>query len=84
MYLPRDKAAQRAIGRFLDPEDGRYVPLNILLGMKQNEENFDKIKDMVDAWSFSDNDVSRDEPPRLIAKKGRISFKEGGKKWMTK
>ena len=42
------------------------------------------IKDMVDAWSFSDNDVSRDEPPRLIAKKGRISFKEGGKKWMTK
>jgi len=39
---------------------------------------------MADAWSFSDNDVSRGESPKLIAKNGDISFKEGSKKWVTK
>jgi hypothetical protein len=46
--------------------------------------HFDKIKGMADAWSFSDNDVSRGESPKLIAKNGDISFKEGSKKWVTK
>ena len=82
MYLPRQKSVQRAIGRFLDPNDGRYVPLNLLLGMTQNEAVFDKIKDMADSWSFSDNDVNRGEKPKLLAKKGAISFKKGGQKWM--
>jgi len=80
MYLPRQKSAQRAIGRFLDPNDGRYVPLNVLLGMTQNEQNFDKIKDVVDAWSFSDNDVKKGDSPTLIAKNGDMSYKKGDKK----
>lgn len=37
---------------------------------------------MADAWSFSDNDVSKENPPKLIAKKGKIAFKEGGNKWI--
>ena len=60
------------------------TPKNNAKPLPQNEQNFDKIKGMADAWSFSDNDVSRGESPKLIAKNGDISFKEGSKKWMTK
>ena len=52
--------------------------------MRQNEQNFDKIKEIADVWSFTDNDVEYGKPPKLIAKKGNLHFKEGGQKWIGK
>lgn len=64
MHLPREKAAERAIGRFMGKR-GRYVPLNVLLNdMKNNEENFDKLKHYASKWAFYNNDVPdvKDKP----------------------
>lgn len=84
MYLPRQKSAERAVKRFLGEKGGRYVPLEVLLGMKTNESTFDELKEMVDGWSFSDNDVGFDEAPKLVDKGGKFSYKEGGPVWKTK
>ena len=68
MHLPREKAAERAIGRFMG-ERGRFVPLNVLLNMKNNEENFDKLKKYASKWAFYNNDVpSKENKPILIDK----------------
>lgn len=68
MHLPREKAAERAIERFMG-NSGRYVPLNILLNMKNNEANFDKLKKYASKWAFYNNDVpSKDNKPILIDK----------------
>lgn len=68
MHLPREKAAERAIGRFMG-ERGRFVPLNVLLEMKNNEENFDKLKHYASKWAFYNNDVpSKENKPILIDK----------------
>lgn len=68
MHLPREKAAERAIGRFMG-DRGRYVPLKVLLGMKDNEANFDKLKKYASKWAFYNNDVpSKDDKPILIDK----------------
>ena len=37
--------------------------------MKDNEKNFDIIKEHVDAWSFYTSDVSHGESPVLLASK---------------
>lgn len=84
MYLPRQKSAERAVGRFLGEENGRYVPLDKILAMTENEKNFDEIKEMVDGWSFSNNDVGRNDPPKLVEKSGKFSYKEGGPVWEKK
>ena len=68
MHLPREKAAERAIGRFMESENGRYVPLTELLKMKDNEENFDKLKKYASKWAFYDNDVPFGTDPKLIDK----------------
>ena len=71
MHLPRQEATKRAIGRFLGGgEKGRYVPPAVVLGNTKNEENFDKIKSKVDAWSFHDNSGEKGSDPKLIAQKG--------------
>lgn len=68
MHLPREKAAERAIGRFMG-NNGRYVPLEVLLSMKDNEENFDKLKKYASKWAFYNNDVaSKDDEPILVDK----------------
>jgi len=67
MHLPREKATERAIGRFMG-ERGRFVPLNVLLKMKNNEENFDKLKKYASKWAFYNNDVERGKEPILVAK----------------
>lgn len=69
MHLPREKAAERAIGRFMG-DRGRYVPLHVLLDdMKHNEENFDKLKKYASKWAFYNNDVpSKNDKPILIDK----------------
>lgn len=69
MHLPRIKAAERAIKRFTEDDKGRYVPLTELLKMKDNEENFDKLKHYASKWAFYDNDVpSEADLPILIDK----------------
>lgn len=80
MHLPREKATERAIHRFMtggkkDEEgnvikQGRYVPLNVILEeMKYNEETFDKLKKYASKWAFYNNDVpSIKDKPILIDK----------------
>ena len=68
MHLPREKAAERAIGRFMG-DNGRYVPLDILLDMKHNEENFDVLKKYATKWAFYNNDVARKEDKPILVDK---------------
>jgi predicted ABC-type ATPase len=83
MHLPRQEAAKRAMSRFAGGgETGRYVPPEVVLGNTENEANFDKIKNNVDAWSFHDNNRSKEEGPKLISGKGTPALVP--KKIMTK
>lgn len=84
MYLPRQKSAERAVKRYFGEEGGRYVPLEVLLDMKTNESTFDELKEMVDGWSFSDNDVDFNEAPKLVEKGGEFYYKKGGPVWKRK
>jgi predicted kinase len=72
MHLPRQEAAKRAVMRYRNGKKegdykGRYVPVKVVLGMTTNEETFDLVKNMVDTWSFRDNNVKRGEQPILIS-----------------
>ncbi len=69
MFLPRQKAAERACGRYLKdgPQNrGRLVPPDVILGNTKNEENFDKLKKYFKRFSCYNNDVERGQPPQLI------------------
>ncbi len=70
MHLPREMAAERAVGRFLGPT-GRYVPVEVILGNTQNESAFDQVKALADKWTFHDNQGGKGSEPRLIAQGGR-------------
>ncbi len=82
MFVPRRGAAKRALMRFLDTPNGRYVPPEVVLSMKNGERNFDIIKDYVDAWSFSDNNVSPQLPPKLVARKGNFVYRPKNPTWL--
>ena len=83
MHLPRQEAAKRAVQRFLDGgENGRYVPTNVVLGMTTNEGSFDDVMDMVDAWSFRDNNVEKGSTAKVISERGDAAMKR--KDIMTK
>jgi predicted ABC-type ATPase len=70
MHLPRQEAAKRAVSRFMGKsKKGRYVPIDVVLGNKSNEETFDIVKHMADRWSFRDNNVPYGEQPVLISEK---------------
>lgn len=69
MFLPRQKAAQRACGRYLSKgpgQRGRLVPPGVILGNTNNEANFDKLKPFFKKWSAYDNDQPKGTPPKLI------------------
>lgn len=70
MHLPREKAAERAVHRFMTGKEHRYVPLNVILEeMKENEEAFDELKKYATKWAFYNNDVpTKDDSPILIDK----------------
>jgi predicted ABC-type ATPase len=68
MHLPREKATERAIGRFMG-ENGRYVPFEVLTSMKENEANFDKLKKYASKWAFYNNDVPRKEDKPILIDK---------------
>ena len=70
MFLPVQESTKRAISRFKTKKgdfSGRLVPMCILLGMQDNEKSFDSVKDIVDDWSFRDNQGSAG--PKLISQK---------------
>ncbi len=70
MFLPRRKAAYRAVKRFLG-KTKRLVPISIILeDNTQNERNFDAVRKVVDKWSFMSNDVAKDTPAVLISESG--------------
>ena len=66
MYLPPQEAAKRGVERFLGPTN-RFVPPGVILGNTTNEASFDQVKNLVDSWSFRDNNVSKGEQPKLIS-----------------
>lgn len=66
MHLPRHEAAKRAVSRSMG-NNGRFVPLQVILGSKTNEESFDAIKGECDKWSFRDNNVEMGDEPVLIS-----------------
>ena len=87
MHVPKQESLKRAIKRYIESptekgvEDftGRFVPPDVLLNMTGNEDNFDKVKDYADDWSFYDNFIpfEKDETTgknkytaEKIAKKG--------------
>jgi predicted ABC-type ATPase len=70
MHLPRQEAAKRAVSRFMGKsKKGRYVPIDVILRNRTNEETFDMAKDMADRWSFRDNNVPYKAQPILISEK---------------
>lgn len=81
MFVPVQESTKRAIFRFAHKNKdetsadygkydykGRLVPMDILLGMQDNEKSFDSVKDICDNWSFSDN---QGKEPKLISQKGK-------------
>lgn len=70
MYLSREEAAKRAVSRALG-KTARYVPPEVVLGNKANEATFDKVRKVVDNWSFWRNDVEKGKAPVLVSKKGK-------------
>ena len=70
MFSPIQKSCVNAMNRFKTKKgdySGRLVPTDILLGMQDNEKSFDSIKDVVDDWSFRDN---QNFEAKLISRKG--------------
>lgn len=71
MFLPLQDSCIRAFNRFKTKKgdySGRLVPTDIMLAMQDNEKSFDSVKDIVDDWSFRDNQGAGG--PKLICKKG--------------
>lgn len=69
MHLPRQEAAKRAVSRFLG-KTNRYVPVDVVLANRKNEENFDEVRKHADKWSFRDNNVEQGKEPILISEGG--------------
>lgn len=70
MFSPIQKSCINAMTRFRTKNgdySGRLVPTDILLAMQDNEKSFDSVKDIVDDWSFRDN---QNFEAKLISKKG--------------
>lgn len=73
MHLPRQEAAKRAVSRFMGKTQ-RYVPVDVVLSNTGNEQTFDSVKAMADAWSFRDNNVAFGSDPVLISESGKGRF----------
>ncbi len=70
MFTPIQKSCLNAMNRFKTKKgdfSGRLVPTDILLGMQNNEKSFDSVKDIVDDWTFRDN---QNYDAKLVARKG--------------
>lgn len=70
MFTPLQKSCVNAMNRFKTSKgdySGRLVPTDILLSMQDNEKSFDSIKDIVDDWTFRDN---QNFEAKLVSQKG--------------
>ena len=70
MHLPRALAAKRAISRFCNQRNGRYVPIEVILENIANKSNFDALRPLLDAWSLWDNDVDIGTQPNYVSGHG--------------
>jgi len=70
MHLPRQDAAVRAAKRFMG-KTKRYVPVGVVLSNVSNEQTFEAVRGMADAWSFRD---SQGFPPSLVSEDGKGKF----------
>lgn len=68
VHAAPEVAARRAVKRFAQEENGRYVPLEYVLGSTRNEGNFDRIKPELDRYSIWD--ANEDGAPKMVAGKG--------------
>lgn len=87
IHLPRQKSVQNSIKRWLKGDidyngNGRYVPIERILDMTNNEENFTKLVEEFKPakYSFSTNDVKEGEGTKYLYG----NLKDGGKDLWTK
>jgi len=67
--LPLEKSIERAIGRFLDPRDGRFVdPAFVVSNGIGPKSSFEAAKSTVDKWVHYNTDVPWGQPAKLVAK----------------
>lgn len=77
MELSREKSAVRGINRGMRKNEttgkpsGRYVPVEVMIGMTDCEENFEKLSKDADHWVLYHNDVPRGKKPQFVAKGGK-------------
>lgn len=77
MELPRELSAIRGINRGMrvnkenNARTGRWVPVPVMLGMTDCEENFEKLSKDADHWVLYHNEVPEGEHPKLVAKGGK-------------
>lgn len=87
IHLPRQKSVQNSINRWLKGNadtngKGRYVPIDRILEMTNNEDNFAKLVDTFKPakYSFSTNDVKEGEQTKYLYG----NLKDGGKDLWTR
>ena len=76
MELPREQSAIRGINRGMRKNDngksvGRWVPVDVMLGMTDCEENFEKLSKDADHWVMFHNEVPKKAAPKLVDKGGK-------------
>lgn len=77
MELPRELSAIRGINRGMrvnkktNARIGRWVPVPVMLGMTDCEENFEKLSKDADHWVLYHNEVPEGQKPKLVAKGGK-------------
>jgi predicted ABC-type ATPase len=76
MHLARQFAATRAAKRFCEQNRGRYIPVEVVLENRFNESNFDRLRPLLDAWSFWDNDVPAGTQPTYVSGQGTCALRE--------
>ena len=80
--LPIEKAVNRAMGRFRDAKEGRFVDPEYVLSVgDQPVQTYEVLKAEADSYARYSNDVPRGSPPRLVEESGgeRSGGEESGR-----
>ena len=84
MYLPREESTLRGMGRgmnldYSNVESGRFVPVDVLLDMKNNEKTFGEVSGYFDSWGiWTTEGVRQGDVPNLISHSEDIGVFERG------
>ena len=84
MYLPREESTLRGLGRgmnldYSNVESGRFVPVDVLLDMKNNEKAFGEVSGYFDSWGiWTTEGVRQGDVPNLISHSEDIGVFERG------